>query len=164
MSDRDRPGQDRPTTAYPTDVTGEASPTARTPADVTGSEVRTADIAPEATATGAEMGEARLAGIGGLGTLQVVRDGNGRRIHLEGTWRPYDEGTDVSSLDANVDARSPVRYEGKLHDPSDPQRDTCSVDVVITSRGDYSYDARDEDDGRTLAVFNFRPVEGWEPA
>lgn len=133
-------------------------PSERTPKDITSGEVRAEDIAPEATAAGADMGEARLAGVDGLGTLQVVRDRNDTIVHVEGTWRPHDEGVDVSGLDAEVQADRPVRYQGKLQDPANPGNDRCDVEVKITSRSDYTYDARKEDDGRTLPVYNFSPV------
>lgn len=117
-------------------------------------------IAPDETAQGAEVGEARLAGVNGIGTLQVVRDREGEALRIEGTWRPFDESTDAAAIEASISDGSPLRYEGKLDDPSHPEQDHCDVEVVITSRSEYTWDARDESDGRTLPLYNFRPREG----
>ena len=117
-------------------------------------------IAPDEATQGAEVGEARLAGVTGIGTLQVVRGREGDVLRIEGTWRPFDESTDASAIESAISGGSTVRYEGKLDDPSHPEQDRCDVEVVLTSRSEYTWDARAESDGRTLPLYNFRPREG----
>lgn len=156
MSDPDRPARDA-NAIDPGLAADRSRPHGDASKDIT--DVRPEDMGSEATALGAEMGDSSLNGIPGLGTLQVVRDRNGRQLHLEGTWRPHDGDTDVSELDRSVDAGSPIRFEGRLHDPAAPDRNRCEVDVRITSRSVYTYDAREEDDGRTLPLFNFEPID-----
>lgn len=155
MSDPDRSARDG--TRTPGDAA--EGPRSRTEGSKDIAEVRPEDIGSDATALGAEMGESRLGGVPGLGTLQVVRDRDGQQMHLQGTWRPLDVDTDVSEVERNFDAGTPLRFDGRLDDPAAPGQDRCEVDVRITSRGDYTYDAREEDDGRTLPLFNFEPVD-----
>lgn len=163
MSDRDPNGRNPTGAGSPTGDDDRVGANA-TPVEITGGDVRTEAIAPEATARGAEVGEARLAGVLGVGTLQVVRDPDGHVLHREGTWRPRDEGADVSAIDAGVDAGRPMRYEGKLHDPAEPGRDRWEGDVTVTSRSEYTYDAREEDTGARFPLFNFRPAEDARPS
>ena len=116
-------------------------------------------IAPDEATQGAKVGQARLEGVAGIGTLQVMRDREGHVLHVEGTWRPEDDGVDATAIDSALAAGRALRYEGRLDDPSHPDRERCDVEVVLTSRSEYRWDAREEDDGQTLPLFNFRPSE-----
>lgn len=118
----------------------------------------------EASATGAEMGTARLGGQEGFGTMQVVR-GNAREVvEIRGTWRSKDDGAaDDGALAQLCDAVASgetVRYRGPLVDP-ESDRDQIDVDVEFTSTERYSFGTEgDDDDTSERRIFNFRPVEG----
>lgn len=155
MSDRNR-HDDRPAGARGDDPVRNDLDTGGTRPD----DFRLERIAPDEAVQGAQVGEARLEGIAGVGTLQVTRDREGNVLHVEGTWRPDDEGTDPSAIDAALEAGRPLRYEGTFDDPARPERNRCEAEVVVTSRSTYTWDARKEDDGRTLPLYNFRPRDG----
>jgi hypothetical protein len=83
----------------------------------------------------ASTGEAKLGGIPGQGTLQVVRGQEKEVLEVLGTWRLSDDqaGLDISSLERAFEAGETVSYQGKLDDPEYPDRNEVEADVKITS-------------------------------
>lgn len=121
----------------------------------------TKDLGEEAVSQGAETGTSYLDGIKGRGTLQVVRGRNREVMELLGTWRPIDEDTDVSPLEKAAEEEKRVRFQGTLADPEAPDRNEVTTDVRISSHESYAFDAHlpEDEDGSTLRVFNFHPIE-----
>ena len=105
-----------------------------------------------------------LAGIGGNGTMTVVRDRNEHAVEITGTWRPAEEGSDLTALQRAFDEQDPVRFEGRLVDPAAPERTEVVARVTIRTFGDYAFDATlDEGErGPNLRVFNLSPVDEGE--
>lgn len=130
-------------------------------------EIDTDRLGNEAVATGASMGTARLGGLEGVGTLQVVRGNELEVVEIRGTWRS----TDDDASDDGVLARlceaaasgGTVQYQGPLVDP-DGDRDRATVDVEFTSTNRYGFmpadDSKGETEGPSRRIFNFRPVGG----
>ena len=108
----------------------------------------------EAVTNEASMGEARLGGIPGSGTLQVARSGQGEVLDVLGTWRLNQDtqSRDTSRLVAAYDAGETLWYEGKVDDPARPGNKHIKAEVRISSISTYTYDSGEE---RTL--FNFKP-------
>lgn len=128
-------------------------------------DLRTDELGEEAIAKGARMGEARLGGERGYGTLQIVRGRDGSVIEAKGTWRSAkddarDDGVLARLCDA-ADSGDTVQYQGPIVDP-DSDRDRVKVDVAFTSTARYVYDAtvNDGEEAPERRIFNFRPVEG----
>lgn len=122
----------------------------------------------EAVTQGAEVGDSLLDGIRGSGTIQVVRGRHRDVVEVLGSWRPHDESADTSSLERAAENDEPVRFEGRLDDPADPDRTRVVGSFVITSYGDYRYDATlpEGEEGPVLRLFNLRPADdepGWTP-
>ncbi|MDZ7800020.1 MAG: hypothetical protein U5K81_04395 [Trueperaceae bacterium] len=114
----------------------------------------------EPDARGASMGDAALEGVRGFGTLQVVRDRQGRRVAMEGTWRPADPDANVAPLVTAAGADRTMRYEGPVDDPRASGRPDTAVDVRITSHADYPFTEAPDGEhapGGTRHVFNFQP-------
>ena len=114
---------------------------------------------------GASLREARLGGVDGVGTLQILRDGSGQYVSTEGTWRPRDEGADVGELANAAEHGGTVRFEGVLDDPRKPEAERVTLDVAIRSHGRYRYETNSDLDGDPVVageqrdVFNFEPVD-----
>ena len=114
---------------------------------------------------GASLREARLGGVDGLGTLQILRDGSGAYVSTEGTWRPRDASAELDALTHAAERGGTVRFEGVLDDPRKPQAEPVTVDVAIRSHGRYRYESDSDLDGDAVAageqrdVFNFEPVD-----
>lgn len=111
---------------------------------------------------GASLREARLGGVPGRGTLQILRDGGGARVSVEGTWRPKDAEAPLGPiLGAAADGEA-VRFEGTIDDTTRPEAEPVEVDVEISSHGVYRFATRSElgdvDAGEQRHVFNFEPV------
>lgn len=111
---------------------------------------------------GASLREARLGGIAGRGTLQVLRNGSGARVSVEGTWRPADEDAPLGPLlHAAADGET-VRFEGTIDDTTRPDPEPVDVEVQIRSHGVYRFETRSElgdvAAGEHRHVFNFEPV------
>lgn len=113
---------------------------------------------------GASLRPARLAGIDGHGTLQVLRDGAGAEVSVEGTWRPADPDAPVGPLLRAADQGETVRFEGSLDDTTVRDAEPVEVDVRVSSHGIYTFeqeaDVGDVDAGETRRIFNFAPVDG----
>jgi hypothetical protein len=114
---------------------------------------------------GATLREARLGGVDGVGTLQILRDGSGAYVSTEGTWRPSREDADLEKLANAAERGDTVRFEGVLDDPSKPEAEQVTVDVAIRSHGRYRYESDSDLDGDPVEagekrdVFNFEPVD-----
>lgn len=118
----------------------------------------------------AELRDATLAGMPGLGVLQVVRGGGGGIASIDGTWRPREgEGGDLAGLERARASGETVRYRGTLHDPGRriaeaphdvgqeaPQTTTVDVEVRITSVQSYRMNELEDGPGpeRTFVNFN----------
>lgn len=125
-------------------------------------DLNTRQLSEQGIMQGAHMAEATLAGVPGRGTIQVIRGRRLDRIDVQGTWRPNDEDTDLSPVQKAVDAGEPMRFEGRMDDPAHPDRTTVEGDFVVSSFGDYAYDATltPGQHGPTLRVFNLREADG----
>lgn len=112
---------------------------------------------------GASLRPARLGGVAGQGTLQVLRDGAGAKVSIEGTWRPDVDEAQIGRLLSAADEGAPVRFEGPIDDTTRSEPDPIEVEVKITSHGAYDYDADpsegDVGTGERRHIFNFEPVE-----
>lgn len=86
-------------------------------------------------------GKAKLGGIPGQGTLQVVRGQEKEILEVLGTWRLLDDqaGLDTSSLERAFEEGEPIPYQGKLDDPEYPDRNEVEVAVKITSVQTYEF-------------------------
>lgn len=127
--------------------------------------IDTTQLGGEELATGAEMGNARLGGQEGLGTLQVVRGNNREVVEISGTWRSKDHGdADDGALKRLYDAfeaGETVEYEGPLDDPESSEK-RVKLKVEFSSSNRYDYDTEEDHEAQETErrVFNFRPVEG----
>ncbi len=94
------------------------------------------------TLNDASTSAAKLGGIPGLGTLQVVRAQSGEVLEVLGTWLLADEQEDVdtSRLERAFEANERVSYEGKLDDPQRPEQNEVELEVRITSVQNYTFD------------------------
>lgn len=112
---------------------------------------------------GASLREARLGGVPGRGTLQVLRDGSGARVSVEGTWRPDAADVPLGPILGAAADGEPVRFEGAIDDTSRPDPEPIEVDVEISSHGVYRFDTRSElgdvAAGEQRHIFNFEPVD-----
>ena len=130
-------------------------------------QVDTEVLVKEATSTGAAVGNARLGGIEGIGTLQVVRGRDFEVMEIRGTWRAKDdEARDDGVLARLYEAATSggtAQYQGPLVDP-DGDRDRATVDVEFTSTNRYTYlpedDRSGDGEGPSRRIFNFRPAGG----
>ncbi|CAN5739981.1 hypothetical protein BH24DEI2_BH24DEI2_13440 [soil metagenome] len=131
------------------------------------------DLSDDAVTPRAETGPAELGGVKGRGTLQVVRGAQGEVTEVSGTWHlaAGQAGGDLRALEDAHEQGSPVVYEGRLDDHSDPERTEINIQVLISSIGHYTLDA--PRDGKTpedraaepeLRFFNFHPQEEWADA
>ena len=111
---------------------------------------------------GASLREARLGGVPGRGTLQVLRDGSGAHVSIEGTWRPVDEDAPLGALLGAAADGEPVRFEGTIDDTTRPDPEPIEVDVEIRSHGVYRFETLSElgdvAAGERRHIFNFEPV------
>lgn len=110
----------------------------------------------------AAMGEAKLDGVAGRGTLQVRRGRRGEYVASQGTWRPTVSDADVERLVTAAGSERTLRYEGPVEDPNAPERPNGSVEVRVTSHADYEYSEAPDGEsapGGTRHVFNFRPTD-----
>lgn len=112
---------------------------------------------------GASLRPARLGGVAGQGTLQILRDGAGAAVSIEGTWRPDADQAQIGRLLSAADESATVRFEGPIDDTTRSEPEPVEVEVKITSHGAYDYGAgSDEGDvgnGERRHIFNFEPVE-----
>lgn len=104
----------------------------------------------ENVASDAQLREATLAGIPGVGVLQVVRGGGGGVHSVDGTWRlAAGDDRDTSALERAHAGGETVRYRGVLHDPERPRDETpVELEVRITSVQSYRLDELGDDDER----------------
>lgn len=161
MSDREANARSKERPATDSPLRGARSDAADVPAAGTAENDFDLDrMSPDTRRQGARSGDARLAGVPGVGTMQVIRDREGAMLRVEGTWRAQDEGTDAGPIEAVLAAGEPLRYEGRMDDPKHPDRERCAIEVDVTSHSVYTWDARPEDDGRRLPLYNVRPREG----
>lgn len=111
---------------------------------------------------GASLREARLGGVPGRGTLQVLRDGSGARVSVEGTWRALDAEAPIGPILGAAADGDPVRFEGTIDDTTRPDPQPVEVEVQISSHGVYRFDTRSElgdvAAGERRRIFNFEPV------
>lgn len=111
---------------------------------------------------GASVREARLAGVPGRGALQVLRDGSGARVSVEGTWRPMDADAPLGPLLGAAADGEPVRFEGVVDDTTRSDPEPIEVDVQISSHGVYRFETRSElgdvSAGEQRHIFNFEPT------
>lgn len=136
---------------------------AQTPTPETG--LDTSRLGDEATATGAPMEKARLGGVDGLGTIQVVRGRNDELLEIRGTWRPSDDSAQddgvLSQLCSAAESGDAVQYQGPVVDP-ERGISRATVDVTFTSTSRYTFNDEDgvREAGPSRRIFNFTPVEG----
>ena len=97
-------------------------------------------------ASSAEMGEAYLGGIKGLGTLHVVRDQVGDVYEVAGTWRLPDDAPeqDLSALKKAHESGEPISYKGQLSDSEKPDKEHIELEVTVSSIQSYTFDATDD--------------------
>lgn len=114
----------------------------------------------------ASTGNAKLGGIPGQGTLQVVRGQNKEILEVLGTWLLADDqaGLDTSSLERAFEAGEPVSYQGKLDDPEYPDQNKVEAKVKITSVQPYEFDQQQyEGENATEKVLYSFTLEGSLP-
>lgn len=128
--------------------------------------LRTGRLRQDAPNHGATMGPARLGGVPGIGTLQVVRGQRDEVLEVLGTWRPDRPDREVGSLEEAARLGTQLEYDGHYDDPGDGRRDHVTARVTVSSWGTYAFDAVDDppvgaEDGEatpTFTLFNLRTV------
>lgn len=108
---------------------------------------------------------AKLGGIPGRGTLQVVRAQSGEVLEVLGTWLLADDrDVDTSRLERAFEANERVTYQGKLDDPEHPEQNEIELEVRITSVQDYTFDQQQyrEENATKKRLYSFM-VEGSLP-
>jgi hypothetical protein len=81
-----------------------------------------------------QLKPATLAGVAGVGTIQVVRTVDGDILELIGTWRLVnDEDCSVELLKRACEQQQSITYEGYVSDPLYPDAEAVKVDVQILS-------------------------------
>lgn len=115
---------------------------------------------------GGHIGRARIDGRPGIGVLQVWRGQHGQKLEYAGTWRhdledaPQDG--EREAFERALREGRTLRFEGRLDDPGQPEKETVTAQVRISSLSEYAY-VVDPDDPRSptvrVTLVNFRPVE-----
>ncbi len=115
---------------------------------------------------GASLRPARLAGIAGHGTLQVLRDASGSRVSIEGSWRPDDPDASIGALLRAAADGELVRFEGPLDDAAQSDGEQVEVEVAIRSHGLYRFQTDAQVGyvraGEERRIFNFEPAQEHE--
>ncbi len=114
----------------------------------------------------ASTDKAKLGGILGQGTLQVVRGQEKEILEVLGTWLLSDvqAGLDTSSLDKAFEAGESVSYQGKLDDPEYPDQNVVEAKVKITSVQPYEFNQQEyEGENATEKVLYSFTIEGSLP-
>ncbi len=114
----------------------------------------------------ASTGQAKLGGIPGQGTLQVVRGQEKEVLEVLGTWLLSDDqaGLDTSSLERAFEAGETVSYHGKLDDPEYPDQNEVEAKVKITSVQPYEFNQQQyEGENATEKVLYSFTLEGSLP-
>lgn len=114
----------------------------------------------------ASTGKAKLGGIQGQGTLQVVRGQNKEVLEILGTWLLSDDQADLdtSSLERAFEAGESVSYHGKLDDPEYPDRNEVEAKVKIASIQSYEFNQQkyEGENATEKVLYNFT-LEGSLP-
>jgi hypothetical protein len=104
---------------------------------------------------------ATLAGIPGVGIIQVIRTLEGEILEIIGTWRLVEDGNNNTQRlkRAHQDQES-VSYQGHFSDPLHQDAGAVTVDVRILAVRAYQYDAQEEMEGKetTKTLYRLEPV------
>jgi hypothetical protein len=104
---------------------------------------------------------AKLAGVPGVGILQVIRTLDGEILEIIGTWRLVEDGdNNTERLKRAHQDQESVSYQGHFSDPLHLDVGTVTVDVRILAVRAYQYDAQEEMEGKetTKTLYRLEPV------
>ena len=104
-----------------------------------------------------QLQPATLAGVTGVGTIQVVRTVDGDVLELIGTWRLVDDDdTAVEQLRSAFEQQQSVTYEGYFSDPLHPDAAPVTIEVKILSVRPYLHHMKKDPAGKACTKTFYR--------